>query len=298
MAGRGWIVGGCCALVGCQQSFRLQGRDVPTVVARYHHGRKVELDSRGERFVITPAQQPRLRIASDTCRAPEGQTVDASADCGESEAPLAEARLVGEGLLLPGAPAVPSSQVIGGEIFVDGEEARPLPRPRVDSALPAAPREQPVPEPRRSRAYFGVQLGGSGAVQLAFRGALVGPLHLELGVLAWGPGFFVNGSAGLALELPLARGWAPYVAGGGGAWYVAGHSEQEPCDEPRDPCPSTAEHASRVFGYARVGVAKYFGRHRVAADAGVWLGRESDGPPERSERFLWPMLGASYHYAL
>jgi hypothetical protein len=59
-----------------------------------------------------------------------------------------------------------------------------------------------------------------------------------------------------------------------------------------------------VFGYGRVGIAKYLTSwhpvQRIGIDAGLWVGklRDSSATRERDERFVWPMAGFSYHVAL
>jgi hypothetical protein len=48
-------------------------------------------------------------------------------------------------------------------------------------------------------------------------------------------------------------------------------------------------------------VAKYFtwvNQHRIGVDVGFWRGIWREGEPDRSESFLWPMAGVSYHLAL
>lgn len=298
------VVGGVAVLTGCHPSFRLQGRDVPTVVERYQRRSEVVLVSRGARLLVTPAQEPRLRVFSDTCRAPSGQAASDASDCTEHDAPLGDARVVGDSLLLPGAEPLRLSEVTDGVLVMEGDDPRRLHDSRSLPAARARPRSSrasspllPAEELPPRRAALGVQLGGSGFVQLVFRYAFVPRyLHLEVGALAWGPEAFLNGSAGLSLELPTPRGFAPYVAVGAGAAYVFGSTDDEPCDGLECPQSSTSE--ALVFGSGRVGLAKYFGRHRVGVDVGAWLGRVDEDKATGDTGFLWPMAGLSYHYGL
>lgn len=143
---------------------------------------------------------------------------------------------------------------------------------------------------------LGAQAGGSGYVQGLIHIVPLEPLHLEVGLMAFGPELFFNPSAGVVLEWPLAGGFAPYTALGGAFIMTAGPTAPQPCGKPIDQCPGGSSSDVRSFGYARLGLAKYIaGRHvvRLGVDAGVWVGSYSESPPDRSERFIWPMAGAS-----
>lgn len=146
------------------------------------------------------------------------------------------------------------------------------------------------------RHYLGVQLGGSSALQLAYRLRMVDRLHLDVGTWA-SPGVF-NGSAGPLFDFPMSTRTSPYVSAGGG--FLGAGGEREPCDSD----PQCVESSVKVFVYFRAGVSVRLGSERrdvLGFDAGLWRGTSTDSGPNgvvREETFLWPMAGFSYHYAL
>jgi hypothetical protein len=146
------------------------------------------------------------------------------------------------------------------------------------------------------RHYLGVQLGGSAALQIAYRLRMVDRLHLDIGSYA-SPGVF-NGSAGLLFDFPMSTRTAPYVSAGGG--FLGSAGEREPCDKD----PQCIESTVNLLVYVRIGVSVRLGSERrdlLGFDAGFWRGTSTDDGPNgvvRQETFVLPMAGLSYHYAL
>ena len=144
--------------------------------------------------------------------------------------------------------------------------------------------------------FLGGQIGGSGYVEILVQLVPSKYLHPEIGLMAFGPEFYFNGSAGFVAELPFQNGFAPYAALGGAVILTAGPTSAESCEKDTPPCPKQSSSDDRLFGYARLGLAKYIpGRHdvRLALDAGIWAGKYREHDPNTSERFLWPMGAAS-----
>lgn len=149
---------------------------------------------------------------------------------------------------------------------------------------------------------FGLQIGGSGFLQLVYRYRAAGPLHLELGALG-APHGLANMSLGVVVGSPVGTRLFPYAGLGGALAGVA--SESGPG------CPSSgsclrSDEVLRFF-FARFGVGVAFGaerRHLVGLEVGAWLGLHTDTErrgfttvTRRSERFLWPTAGLAYLFA-
>jgi hypothetical protein len=172
-----------------------------------------------------------------------------------------------------------------------------LARPAIRTPPPA---DQDAAEQIRAREaferrhYLGLQAGGTGIFQFAYRLRTVDRLHLDLG------GFALNGmanaSAGLLYDVRLGDRTAVYAGVGGGVIPSVGENA---CDDPEQCTGGT----SWRFVYSRAGLALRFGaQHRdvLGVDVGVWRGWSHETRPglTREESFTWPMVGLSYHYAL
>jgi len=145
------------------------------------------------------------------------------------------------------------------------------------------------------RHYFGVQLGGTGVIQWAYRVRAVDRLHVDLGF--FGLNGFFDGSAGLLYDVWLGSRTALYFGAGGGA--AGGVGEGDPCEEGTECTDSTI----LTFGYLRAGFAVRTGAHHrdvLGFDVGLWRGTKTESGPsvEYRSNFTWPMAGFSYHYAL
>jgi hypothetical protein len=297
-----WVTGGtrgaalfcCTALLGCQPTFRVPVAELPRVARDYQATQRLVFADGSERYEVTPQQQPELRVHADTCvvsPTPSASAADTEAAC-EQPTPtaLGDARVDAEFLRLPAGRSLRLSSIDSAELVLQGQPARKLDRLGNVS--------------RRGRLLLGGQIGGSGYAEILVQLALTKYLHPELGLMAFGPEFYLNGSGGIVLERPFENGFAPYAALGGAFILTAGPTGPQPCDKPIEQCPNGSSSDRRIFGYARAGVAKYFpGRLdvRLALDAGIWAGtysERSDGQPERSERFLWPMAAGSVLVAL
>jgi hypothetical protein len=160
------------------------------------------------------------------------------------------------------------------------------------SAGPAAADQQPA----LSRHQVGVQLGGSGPLQLIYRVRAVGPLSVEAGLFGAPP--WAMASAGLVAETPQLGRWSLYAGAGAGAIVVAAEHRCGPAD------PQTCtDSGSWRYLHARAGVAVVIheptgaGAHRIAADIGYWRGTARDHAAGRmsvDRPFAIPMVGLSY----
>src|SRR5262249_55418554 len=93
----------------------------------------------------------------------------------------------------------------------------------------------PSPSGFDRRHRVGVQIGGTGALQVVYRYRAAGPLHLEAGALAADHGG--NLSAGFLLGAPVANRWFPYLGFGGGWLYAFGPKRPDGCDPMAMDCP-------------------------------------------------------------
>jgi hypothetical protein len=158
-----------------------------------------------------------------------------------------------------------------------------------------------APTPRFHR--WGVQVGGTGFLQVAYRYGFTEWLHLEAGLLGGPHG--VNASLGMVLTKPVEGAWQPYVGFGGGVAGAGGPTTAKGCDPAVADCTVNSSDGLR-FAQARVGVGFRFGseqRSMVALDVGGWYGRHDErtkdaaGTRRSSRAFLWPMAGFAYLYA-
>jgi hypothetical protein len=152
-------------------------------------------------------------------------------------------------------------------------------------------------EASNRRHYLGIQLGGSGALQVVYRVRTVERLHLEVGAFASAGA--INGSAGVFYDFPISTRTALYVSGGGA--FIGAAGEHEPCDQR----PGCVDSSVSLFVYARAGDSFRPGDQRrdvLGFDVGLWRGTTTDYGPTgnvvRAEPLLLPMAGFSYHYAL
>jgi hypothetical protein len=159
---------------------------------------------------------------------------------------------------------------------------------------------QPDGEPR---AWLGVQLGGSGYVQLVLNYRVAGPLSLEGGGFLFGPPPMLNGSLGFVLDAPLSPAFRPYVGSGGGFGFLIAEGRNVPddCDPDLEDCPGFAGDTASTFLYARLGLAVLLGRElrdAIRLEGGAWYGILHDDIGDdsltSSRTFLWPMAGFSY----
>jgi hypothetical protein len=275
---------------GCQPTFRIPPQELPQVLRQYHRSGHVAFARRGVHYDITDEQQPELRVESDTCAvastpgAPAEISYESACD-DAAQGGLSQARIEGPFLRLPSTPPLRLDSIQRAEIVVEGKPARPTDRAgrsqRARNTLPV---------------FLGGQIGGSGYFEILLQLAPSKYLHPEIGLMLFGPEFYFNGSAGFVAELPLQSGFAPYASVGAAAIVTAGPALERPCEKDTPPCPSQSSSDERVFGYARLGIAKYIpGLHdvRLALDAGIWAGEYHEHDPDTRERFLWPMGAGS-----
>ena len=160
-----------------------------------------------------------------------------------------------------------------------------------------------TPDLDELRHRLGVQLGGSAYFQISYRYRIVGPLFLDVGALAITHG--VNGSTGFVVQAPVSDRWSLYVGSAAGFGAGFGPSPHPDCDPAATTeCPLVTGSTTTAFVSGRAGAAYAVGssrRHIFGLDGGVWYGvlTDDDGAGGvSSRRFLWPMAGLSYHYAL
>jgi hypothetical protein len=147
---------------------------------------------------------------------------------------------------------------------------------RVELALPGAPPVQaPLGKPRHRpvparRHYLGVEVGGTGFLQVMYRFRPVGPLLLEGGLMAVGlngAGIF-QGSAGLLLDIPI-EGRVSVLTGAGvtGVGVLGGEGD------------SGAAYETWGYGYARAGLGFRVGLEQadqLGLEVAFWRGSISD----------------------
>lgn len=118
-----WSHWGYCVtlltLVGCQQTLRLGPAELRNVVQQYGQKGEVEVKSGSKRFAITSAQEPQLRLVTDTCR-----KVSDSDTCEPPQAPLADVRIEPDDtVVLPNTQPVRLSEVTYADVVVEGRAA-------------------------------------------------------------------------------------------------------------------------------------------------------------------------------
>jgi hypothetical protein len=166
-------------------------------------------------------------------------------------------------------------------------------------AIPAAGAAR-APEGRHQ---LGLQVGGSGVVQVAYRLRVVGPLHLDVGALGL-PHSPFHATIGVLAAIPVSDRWRPYLGIGAGHAGLLGRSYPAGCMPDAPGCEATETFDYINYFSGRVGVGYALGadrRHTLGIDIGAWYGwrgesREApDGSTSRtSRRFVWPMGGVSY----
>jgi hypothetical protein len=281
-----WAGAGCATTVGVDKWTTSE------LAERYARDGRVSLRYGAQVYDLGPSQQAELRVVSLPCGADE-QDSDGPARCDEElSAPLDEVRGSRDALRFPAARPLRLQDIESAELVIHGE-----PLARIEDGV--------VRPPAKRRHFLGVQLGGSAYFQLVYRYRLVGALLLDVGGFFFGPPVAMNGSAGLILDVPLARRWSAYAGAGGGAGMVIGEGTDPDCPESQPDCPVVAGHTATAQLYGRLGVAVRFGvelRDQVGVDGGVWYGtlENDDGGDAAPERrtFIWPMAGLSYTRAL
>lgn len=175
----------------------------------------------------------------------------------------------------------------------------------VGAAWQAHAGSDPVPDGMARRHQLGFQAGGSSVFQLDYRYRLLGPAHLDLGLLALpGPGP-INASLGLVVVLPTATRFFPVAGAGVGFAGITENRGGSACDEPMPGCPSSGDDLAYVYVRAGGGMALDAARrHTLGLDIGAWWGRHGstvgDGAGREtssSRPILWPMAGLSYFFA-
>jgi hypothetical protein len=188
---------------------------------------------------------------------------------------------------LPPASSVPASL------------APTAPPPAIPAAVAA-----PVAEGRHQ---FGLQIGGSGFFQLAYRLRVVGPAHLELGAAGL-PHSPFHVTASLLAAIPVSDRWRPYLGFGVGHAGILGRSYPSGCMRDAPGCLPTDTFDYVNYFSARAGVGYAFGagrRHSLGIDVGGWYGERGESrtdPDDRttksSRRVIWPMAGLSWFYRI
>ena len=165
----------------------------------------------------------------------------------------------------------------------------------------------PAPEPQlaQRRHQFGVQVGGTGFLQAAYRYRVAGPVHLDAGL--FGAPHGMNMSLGMVVMAPGPGRWFPYVGLGGGLAGAAGPKVADDCDAAMNDCPLGKSSTTLRFVQARAGIGFAFDderRNMIALDVGGWWGTIADRATdaagvktETSRRILWPMAGLAYLHA-
>jgi len=172
-------------------------------------------------------------------------------------------------------------------------------------APPSAAAETVVAPPPPPRHQLGVQVGGTGFLQVAYRFRLAGPVHLDTGL--FGAPHGTNMSLGVLVMPPAGRRWLPYVGLGGGVAGAFGPKVADGCDPAMTDCPLGSASTTLTFLHARAGIAFAFDdalKNMFALDVGGWWGaitdRDTDAAgvkTQTSRRILWPMAGLAYLHA-
>lgn len=282
-------------LSGCSDTVRIGPARTPELVKAYSERRESVLWYRWRLYAIREEQRARLHVVTarrwKTAGGPAGSApgwwttrpVDVA---------LSAVRAEGDVLYFPGEQPLRVGDLQRVELGVDGE------------APDGVRRGRPRPD-RHAWSYrrfaLGLAAGGTSFGQMVLRVRVVGPVLIDLGALALGAagGFGANGSAGLVLELPVARRWSVFAGGGvGGAGYVAGGGNGSAA-------------GGRAYFYGRGGIAARLGldeRDQLGLEGAVWSGKESqqedtEGPSgmetsTRSARFVWPVPGIFWLHTL
>jgi len=170
--------------------------------------------------------------------------------------------------------------------------------------LPPPAQPQPAPEPQawQRRHRVGVQVGGTGFLQMVYRYRLAGPVHLDAGL--FGAPHGSNMSAGLVAMFPAGSRWFPYVGLGGGVAGAFGPKLDDSCDAAMTDCPLGKSSSMLTFVHARAGIGLAVDdarRNMRALDVGGWwrtiAARDTDAAgveTKTSRRILWPMAGLAY----
>lgn len=168
----------------------------------------------------------------------------------------------------------------------------------------------PIAAPSRTtlgRHQFGVEVGGSGVFQLAYRLRVVGPLHLEVGAFGL-PHSPVHATFGLLVAPPVDDPWRPHIGLAVGHAGILGRSYPAGCEPDTPGCEATETFDYVNYFSGRIGVGYAFGarrRHTLGFDVGAWYGwrGESRTAPDGTEtqtsrRVLWPIGGISYFFRI
>jgi hypothetical protein len=177
-------------------------------------------------------------------------------------------------------------------------------RAEAQEQLPPPAAAQPAPEqqPWERRHRLGVQVGGTGFLQMVYRYRVAGPVHLDTGL--FGAPHGSNMSAGLVAMFPAGTRWLPYVGLGGGLAGEGGPKQDDSCDPAMTDCPLGKGSTVLRFVYARAGIGLAVDdarRNMLALDVGVWWGTivghdttAAGVETKTSRRILWPMAGFAY----
>lgn len=170
-------------------------------------------------------------------------------------------------------------------------------------SVQVAPSEPP-PNGFTRRHRVGIQVGGTGIVQVAYRYRALGPVHLEAGFM--GASHFGNVSAGVLVGVPLHDRWFAYAGLGGAVMATFGRKPAEGCDARTSECPSIDGSETLLYLHVRAGVGLALDagqRHLLSLDVGGWRGTwyksdadASGNKTESSGAITLPMAGLSYFF--
>jgi hypothetical protein len=241
-------------------------------VAEYSREHDTVLLRNGRRYRLTPENRLELQLGDEPA----------------FSAPLDRLRTEGKNVVFPDGTGVNPEELESARLVVRGERLT-----RLASAGKLSASE---------RWLVGAQIGGTGFLQGVARLRVVGPLHLEVGGLAFGPPAMMNLSAGVVVDIPITAQLVPYVGGGGGYGVMINETVDPECGaEPQ--CRIIAVADTITFGHARLGIAyRFVDRHlRIGLDGGLWYGthvEDWEPGPKHEDRLLWPMAGFSILHEL
>jgi hypothetical protein len=256
---------------GCADSIRLSRARTTELVEGYAKDRDAVIFRGARRYRLRSESGAELELGDEP----------------ESSAPLDQLKTRGKKVVFPDGAEVDPEELESAHLVVHGE--------------PLVRLESEGQNEHSERFLAGVSVGGTGAFQLIFRVRTVGPLYFEVGGMVLPD--FLNGSAGLLVDVPLAARFTAYGGAGVGALRLVS-ADYSACERTNDAsCQGEVEAVDTLTVVnGRVGIAyRLLQSHfRLGLDGGVWYGRHVEdswaGEPDQTDTILWPMAGFTALY--